>query len=153
MFFEQAEIDLVTKLQTDLGNTVEVEVLPPTQAAWKRPFEKRRIEVCYKKSTFQPPSLPHRIVQEETMEFEIVCISRHRIGTDGAIGLLQAAFMSVIGFSPTNCRQVYAKGIEVERFEDNLWYYSGTVSCDTTLVENFTEETGPNLTNLTFIQE
>lgn len=153
MFFEQAEIDIATQLQTDLGAGVEVEVLPPTQAAYKRPFEKQRIEVCYKKSAFNPPSLMHRIVQDETMDFELVCISRHRTGDTGVLKLLADAFLSIIGFTPGNCRQIYAKIISDPVFEDNLWYYSATVACNTTLVEDFTEDEGPNVTQLNFEQE
>lgn len=152
MFFELAETDITQKLATDLGPNYEVEPLPETLAGFQRPFQKQRVEVCYKKSTYQGPSLPHRIAQKEVMQFEIVLISKLRRGPKGIYDLFQKVSDSIIGFKPTHCQQIYAKSHEVEKFEDNLWYYIFTVECETMLVENFTEEAGANLTNLSFIE-
>lgn len=152
MFFELAETDIKTKLATDLGAGVEVEVLPETLADFKRPFLKSRVEVCYKKSTYQNPRLPHNIVQDEIMQFEIVLTTKLRRGTNGIYTLFQNVCNSIIGFKPTHCRQIYAKSFEIERFDDNLWYWTFTIECESTLVENFTEEAGANLNNLSFIE-
>lgn len=152
MFFELTETDIKNKLTADLGVNIEVEILPESQAAYKRALQKPKVDICYQKSTYQNPRIPHNIIQDEVMSFEIVITAKLRRGTNGIYDVFEKVRRSIIGFTPRHCRQIYAKSFGLERYEDNLWHFSFVVECESTLVENFTEYAGPNITEINFIE-
>lgn len=146
MFYSLLEDDIKTKLTTDLGSSIEVEVMPETQAAFSRPFLKPRVEVCYKNSDFKDPNSVFTISQEEYQVLELVIWCKLRRGTNGIYDILEKVRKSIIGFEPTHCGKIYLKSFKPEDYKDNLWTYTLTIQCKTMVNEDFTEVTEPLLT-------
>jgi len=146
MFYSLLEDDIKTKLTTDLGSGIEVEVMPETQSQFSRPFLKPRVEVCYKNSDFKEPNSTYTISQEEYQVLELVLWTRLRRGTNGIYDLLEKVRKSIIGFEPTHCGKIYLKSFKPEDYKDNLWTYTLTIQCKTIVNEDFIEVTEPLLT-------
>jgi len=151
---EIQENDIVNKLNTGLADpNVEVEVLPETEDAFQRPYQKGRISVCYNMSKFGEVSTLSLIRQEDAMEFHIIIQARKLRDTHGIFDLFNKVKKIIIGFTPTHCGRIYAKSFDFEeRFKD-VWVYSFKVCCKNLLVENYdtdSDQLAPELNSVTF---
>lgn len=148
MLFELLESDIKTKLHADLGNGVDVIVMPENQAEFAIPFVKNKVSVCYKNSNYDPSISTYIITQPETQQLELVIQSRTRRGITGIYKLYEDVKNSIVGYSPTNCGKIYLKSFTPENFELNVWTFTLTIECKTQIVENINEETGTPITQI-----
>ncbi len=149
MFIEKLEIDTVKRLKDKVGNGIDVEVMPETEAAFTRPFSTGRLSVCYKQSDFDKPRSTAEISQDEEQTIEVIIQARTLRKTHGIYDLAERTRKALVGFIPTNCRRMYAVSFKFENRENNLWVYVYTFATKSTIVEVEVPYTEPPITEIT----
>ena len=137
------------RILTKIGAGYVVQSLPDNESEYKKPFEKGRVTVAYRKSDFANSVSTDPIAQPETAHLEIVLECRTRRGNAGLFAMQKAVSDAVIGWRPPNWNRVWAKTHEFSERAENTWVYCLTVCCLGMLVECRDPETLPTLTNPT----
>lgn len=143
MNYQQAEADIVTRLQPFSGDDLEIVPLPENLKDFERPFTKGKITVCYKGSKWDKPHSTQQISQKEELTFEISMQSRFLRGSKGIYAIKYMVTKALLGFMPTDCDRMYAHesgmtGVATQN--DGVWTYSYLLCCTSLVVEDFEED-------------
>lgn len=143
MNYQQAEADILARLQPLAGADLEVEALPEKLSDFNRPFEKGKITVGYKGSKWDKPRSTAQITQQEELSFEISMQSRTLRGPKGIYAIKYLITKALLGFQPTDCERMYAHesgmtGTATQN--DGVWTYSAIFCCTALVVEDFEED-------------
>lgn len=145
--FEQAENEIVTQLQTKLGNVVEVIALPENDADYKRSLTKPKITVAYSESSFDPSTSTAQVSQKEKPSF--LCNIRYQKlrGAGGLYETIQKVKEALVGFKPSNGDRLQLNKVEFDdRDEYQNFSYNITFTTQKMNVQVLQdEETSTNL--------
>lgn len=121
MNYTALEQNIVSRLAPLLAEEYEVEILPETLAAFKKPFEKARVLVGYAGSKFAKPQSVNEISQEETVTVLCYLQARTRAALNPLVERLKDL---LLGFSPPNGKRMYLVDIDFDKYEENVWHWN-----------------------------
>lgn len=144
---ETQEEEIKSRLATKLGSAIECEVVPEKTIDFKRSIGlKPIVTVSYSGATYTTPKSTQEISQPSEEVFEIWIRAKLLRGTNGIYDLNERIRVALVGFRPSSCNKMYLKEFKLESFEENLWTYSLKIGCSSMIIEDFSEEEGPIIT-------
>lgn len=151
MNYTQLEEEIVARLQPLIDAGHEVVTLPETQEKSDKPFPKTRVIVGYSRSEYTAPKSTAQIIQDETIYIHVSIWARKLRGNGFLYAISDAVRILLVGFMPTDCNRMYLDSRGVEEFEPGagIWARNLIFKCTTRVVEDFEDETGPLITQIT----
>lgn len=143
------ETGIVERLKAKAGN-VQIEAFPDNPKAFRLTHQVGALLVAYQGSKYSAPMDAGEAVQERTMTFDIIVVSRSLTAHEGALDLLEAARLAVVGHRIQGFKSPIR--IQRERFigrEEMLWNYAISLEMDTFSIPVDEEVAGPLLAHLT----
>ena len=155
MLFENFENDIKTKLQTDLGAAVNVEVEPQFEGENIQPFIKSRITIFLDQSEFDKTKTTQYIAQDENTKVFLLVRSRTLRGENGIYDLTEKIRKSIVGFQPLNWDKIWFVKISFDERFKAMWSYVVVVGSKSMIVEEIEEPVEIPLTqpSATFVDE
>lgn len=136
------------RLETKVSS-VAVESYPDDPEDYRLIHQNGALLVAYRGAEYGPVTDTGETVQERTLLFDIVVLSRDLGGHGGALSLIEEARAALTGFRAPGFRKAHPRR---ERFLDHregVWAYALTVAAVTIAAELPETVVGPALTRIT----
>lgn len=159
MNYEILEQQISDRLQPFALAGVNVRVVPELESERIRPVPtKAQFTVIYSGSEYGNVNSTAQISQNEDLYFTVLIESTFLRGAMGVYNLLNTLRKALVGFKPTGCKRIQAVkhhtiGSPGAEKIDNMWQYQAVFKTDTLLVEDYTEDIMPLVTQIKFIDQ
>jgi hypothetical protein len=151
MNYEDIEDEIKARLEDKIPNDYKVITMEDTEAEMQRPVTQPQVAVCYFQSTFEPSASTSEVSQFENVQFMLMLTARKRRGEKGIYALYEEVRKAALGWTPTGCTQGFQFSMLQFQQNEQGWYiYSLTMETKTIVVQETTEDTAPNSTEITF---
>lgn len=137
---ERLDLKIAELVESDLlcDGDIEVELLPETALAFKRPVQKKgRISICYMDTEYDRTKSPEVVAQDGYNKFAFFCVSKNRRGKAGVNDMIRIVLKYLIGYKPLGHEKLIAKKVELFMREPdtNLWMARVELSAKYMLIE------------------
>jgi hypothetical protein len=140
MQFEALENAIKTRLQTDLGSAVEVEVEPQFEGENIQPYIRPRITIFLDQSEFDKTKTTHYIAQDENAKVFLLLRSRRLRGENGIYDLVERIRKSIVGFKPAHWDKIWLVKIAFDERFRAMWSYVMVIGSRSMIVEDEDQE-------------
>jgi hypothetical protein len=153
--YSDIEAEIVTRLAPLAGAQFDVVQQAQNEAEFQKPFVNGRVTVAYNSSKSDKPQSTGYISQHEVANFEIVVQCRklrdNQATMNGAHQIMEFIKKRLIGFQPSRSSKMWhVETAWGERnAEDALFAYSMVFATTLVVVEDYEEEDGELLTQIT----
>lgn len=160
MNYAAIEDAIVARLIAKIGDSASVVALPETQAANIRPTTKARVTVAYLGSNFDGGRYGNNVnvmamdsvIQEETIKLTVEIEAKVLRGAGGIYELLVSVRQALIGFEPLGMDKMLLLESKFQEFKENQWVFQLTFSTTGQVIQDWTVDTDPLITNINFDQ-
>lgn len=123
-----------------------VESFPDRPAEYRLNHPKGALLVSYLGSQFDATVDLTYITQPRTLKLSVTVILRQLNGKGGAVDVVDAVRLALVGFRPPDCRKLFAVSEKFLGETAGLWQYAVDVATKSMLVEDADINTEPSLT-------
>ena len=127
-----------------------VEYFPDRPAEYRLNHPKGALLVSYLGSQFDTPVDVTYIAQPRTVKLSVTVILRQLNGKGGAVDVVDAVRLALVGFRPPDCRKVWAVSEKFLGETAGLWQYAVDVATEAMLVEDADVNTEAPLIDVTY---
>lgn len=140
---------VVGRLRVKIPQLV-VEYFPDRPAEYRLNHPKGALLVSYLGSQFDTTVDVTHIAQPRTVKLSVTVILRQLNGKGGAVDVVDAVRLALVGFRPPDCRKVWALSEKFLGETAGLWQYAVDVATESMLVEDADVNTETPLTQVTY---
>lgn len=109
--------------------------LPEVPADYNRAIARPIVYVVFTGSTADTSMTTRPIVQTRRLSFNLEIQARLLYGPNGLFAVRDVVEQCLIGFVPTNARQIYLKSDEISQTENAIWVHILKIECECRLVQ------------------
>lgn len=140
---------VVARLKIKLPH-LAVEYFPEKPADYRLNHARGALLLSYAGSQFAETVDVRYVCQPQTLKLSITVIVRQLNGRGGAVDVLDALRLSIIGYKPPNCRRkIWALSEKFLGENAGLWQYALDIATETMLMEDSDLDTEVSLRKIT----
>ena len=140
---------VVARLKVKLPQ-LAVEYFPDRPAEYRLNHPGGALLVSYLGSQFDTTVDVTYVAQPRTVKLSVTVILRQLNGKGGAVDVVDAVRLAMVGFRPPDCRKVWAVSEKFLGETAGLWQYAVDVASEAMLVEDADVHTESPLIDITF---
>jgi len=148
----EIEDAIVSRLKAKIPDLL-VESFPAKPSEFRLLHSKGAILVRYRGARYSAPETIGAVVQDRTMEFDVVIVTRNLRDHSGAYGYLDAVRLAMTGFQVPGCGKCYLTREEFIDETDGIWQHGVTVTMSAPNIEAADDELLPLLARVTLSDE
>lgn len=139
---------VVARLKAKLPQ-LAAEYFPDNPDEYRLNHPKGALLVSYPGSTFDDTVDVGCVAQPRMVKLSVTVVMRQLNGRGGAVDMVDAVLLALVGWRPPDCRKANAKRDAFLNGKAGIWQYAVDLTAETMFVEDAEGDDGPLLTHIT----
>lgn len=134
--------DIATRLQNALPGVV-VELFPEQPDKYRLNHANGAVLIAYHGSDYGESKATDIAHQQRVIQWRLTVITRSQHNDFGALAVLDAIRLSLLGYCPPHCDKLYLDSEQFDGEASGLWQYGVSLYCHSQAVEQVTQQNLP----------